>query len=361
MLLDIIINFCILFTFAILTYIPFQNKLNLFIPSTKYHPFILGILSGLTGCILMLTAIAVSEHVIVDGRMAVISLSAVLGGPIATFISSTIIGIFRMFLYDFSIDSLIAGGNTIVIGIIISLFIRNKPFEFRIRYVPYYFAYSVIQASLIICLLNNWSFSSYLAVFGFVIYSIVSFSIVFIILKQLNNLFNKIRQIEEMSVTDYLTELNNNRKFQEYAQNLLNTNDRFSLILLDIDHFKKVNDTYGHPIGDEVLKELGLRLKGASNFWGGIVSRNGGEEFSVLLPNATVESSLEAAEIIRQAIEKSPFHVSTGDNLHITVSGGISSYPQNGDKVNELYKLADDALYIAKSSGRNQVIHILQT
>lgn len=358
MLLGFIINFCILFTFAILTYIPFQNKLNVFIPSPKYHPFLLGLLSGLTGCVLMLTSVRISEHVIVDGRMAVISLSGVLGGPLATILSGIIIGLFRMFFHGFSIHTLIAGGNTIIVCLVIGFFISKKPMTFR--NASYYFTYSIIQSSVVICYLNDWSLSGVLPLVGFILFSFLSFSIVFIVLIQLSSLFDKIHKIEEMSVTDYLTGLNNNRKFQEHAQNLLSTNDRFSLILLDIDHFKKVNDTYGHPIGDEVLKELALRVKDATISCGGIVSRNGGEEFSVLLPNIESAKSIELAEMIRQAIEKKSFQVSTGEQLTITISSGVSSYPENGRTVIELYKLADEALYMAKSSGRNRVVHIDQ-
>ncbi|WP_391119879.1 diguanylate cyclase [Psychrobacillus sp. L3] len=359
MLLDFIVNFCILFTFAILTYIPFQNKVNLFIPSTKYHPFLLGIFTGLTGCLLILKSVSISEHVIVDGRMAVIVLSGVLGGPFATIISAIIIGLFRILLYGYSTNTLITGGNTLIVGLVIGISIWKKPMSFH--NAPYYFTYTIIQTSIVIFYLHHWSFSSIITILGFILYSIVSFSIVFVVLKQLSNLFNKIHQIEEMSETDYLTGLYNNRKFQEYAQNLLKTNDSFSLILLDIDHFKIVNDTYGHPIGDEVLKELAFRIKDSTNSQGGIVSRNGGEEFSVLLSNIAADKSIEIAETIRQAIERRPFQVSTGEQLTITISVGVSSYPENGHAIMELYKLADEALYIAKSSGRNKVMHIKQT
>lgn len=359
LLIDFIINFCILFTFAILTYIPFQNRLNIYIPSSKYNPFILGILSGLTGCLLMLTSINISDFVIMDGRMAVIALSGVLGGPFATIISGTIIGLFRLFMYGYSTSSLIAGSSTIIVGLVIGILSLKKTMTFQ--NVPYFFGYSIVHTSLIIGFLGNWTFETWMAVISFILYSIVSFSIIFIVLNQLSNLFEKIRHIEEMSVTDHLTGLNNNRKFQEYVQNLLEKNKVFSLLILDIDYFKKVNDTYGHPVGDEVLKELALRIKDASNPYGGIVSRNGGEEFSVLLPNTSEENSLESADLIRQAIEKNVFQISSGEKLDITISGGISTFPQDAVTTHELYKLADEALYLAKTSGRNKVVHINQS
>ncbi|MFJ7825586.1 diguanylate cyclase [Psychrobacillus sp. NPDC096623] len=356
LLIDFIINFCILFTFAILTYIPFQNRLNVYIPSSKYTPFILGILSGFTGCLLMLTSVSISDFVIMDGRMAVIALSGVLGGPVATIISGTIIGVFRLFMYGYSQTSLIAGSSTIIVGVVIGFWSWKKTMTYQNVY--YFFGYSIIQTSLVIGFLDNWKLETWLAIISFILYSILSFSIIFVILKQLSNLFEKIKHIEEMSVTDYLTGLNNNRKFQEYTHNLLSKGEIFSLLLLDIDYFKKVNDTYGHPVGDEVLKELALRIKETSNSFGGIVSRNGGEEFSVLLPNTSEEKSLEIADLIRQAIDNNLFQISTGEKLGITISGGISTFPQDAVTTHELYKLADEALYLAKTSGRNKVVHI---
>lgn len=358
LLIDFIINFCILFTFAILTYIPFQNKLNVYIPSSKYTPFILGLLSGLTGCLLMLTAINITDFVIMDGRMAVIALSGVLGGPFAPIISGIIIGVFRLFMYGYSTSALIAGSSTIIVGLVIGICSWKKTMTFQ--NVPYFFGYSIIQTSIVLGFLGNWKMETSFAIISFIIFSIVSFSIIFITLEQLSSLFEKIKHIEEISVTDYLTGLNNNRKFQEHTQNLIAKNEIFSLLLLDIDYFKKVNDTYGHPVGDEVLKEFALRMKDASKPFGGIVSRNGGEEFSILLPNTTDEKALEVADLVRQSIEKKLFQISTGEKLKITTSVGISTFPQDAVTTHELYKLADEALYLAKTSGRNKVVYINQ-
>ena len=358
-IIDFIINFCILFTFAILTYIPFQNKLNVYIPSSKYNPFILGLLSGFTGCLLMLTSVSISDVVIMDGRMAVIALSGVFGGPLTTIISGVIIGVFRLFMYGYSTSALIAGSNTIIVGFVIGIWSWKKTMTFQ--NVPYLFGYSIVQTSIVLGFLADWRYETWLAILSFIVFSIVSFLIIFLTLKQLSSLFEKIKHIEEISVTDYLTGLNNNRKFQEYTQNLIANKEIFSLLLLDIDYFKKVNDTYGHPVGDEVLKELALRIKDTSKPFRGIVSRNGGEEFSVLLPNTTDEKSLEISDLIRQAIETNLFQISTGEKLSITTSGGISTFPKDAVTTHELYKLADEALYLAKSSGRNKVVHINQS
>lgn len=189
LLIDFIINFCILFTFAILTYIPFQNKLNVYIPSYNYSRFILGILSGFTGCLLMLTSVSISDFFIVDGRMAVIALSGVLGGPFAPIISGTIIGVFRLFMYGYSTNALIAGSSTIVIGLVIGLWSWKKTMTFQ--NVPYFFGYSILQTSIVLGFLGNWKFETWLAIISFIVFSVLSFSIIFVILKLLSSLFEK--------------------------------------------------------------------------------------------------------------------------------------------------------------------------
>jgi diguanylate cyclase (GGDEF)-like protein len=124
----------------------------------------------------------------------------------------------------------------------------------------------------------------------------------------------------------------------------------FGLLMIDIDHFKKVNDNNGHEAGDEVLKKFAEVLKKHTR-GGDIPCRYGGEEFTVLLPGASLDASLHRAEHIRDAVEKESF----GQNLgRITVSLGVA-YPVNGDSAQEILQAADRALYQAKHEGRNRV------
>lgn len=359
MLHNSFLNFCVLFTFAILIYVPFQNKLNIFTFHPRFTPFIIGALSGVTGCLLIMQTIIISNNTVVDGRLAVIVFSGILGGPIAPILSSIIIGVFRIFAFDISQFSIIAGMNTVVIGFVIGfLTIKN---QMTFRNSAFYFTYAILQTTFVIGFLNNWTSLALNQIIIFLIFSALSFSILYFILNHLSNLFTQIKQIEEMSGTDYLTGLYNNRKFQEITQKLIDESPGFSLILLDVDHFKRVNDQYGHPIGDEVLKQLSLRLKESAKAFNGIVSRNGGEEFSVLIPNASEKDSTIAADIIRHDVEQKEFLVSTGELLKITISCGISTSPNNGLVLHDLYILADKALYHAKESGRNRVFHINKT
>ncbi len=124
--------------------------------------------------------------------------------------------------------------------------------------------------------------------------------------------------------------------------------------MVDIDFFKKVNDTYGHIEGDIVLKELGLILSENCRHFDE-VSRIGGEEFSVLLPDCAYPRAMQIAERIKDAVKIHTFTLSTGVKIHITISIGVASYPETIQDIEKLMEKADTALYAAKRSGRNRV------
>lgn len=164
-------------------------------------------------------------------------------------------------------------------------------------------------------------------------------------------------QLQILAETDELTGLKNRRSYQEdLATNIAAsaiTAQPLSLVLLDIDHFKKVNDTYGHLMGDRVLQKLAQRLKTACED-GNIAARYGGEEFALILPRMDEHGALTFAEGIRSCIEST----SLGE-IPITISIGIATM-KKGDTETTLQSRADQALYSSKESGRNQVTHALQ-
>ncbi|MEC4676563.1 MAG: GGDEF domain-containing protein, partial [Nitrospirota bacterium] len=128
----------------------------------------------------------------------------------------------------------------------------------------------------------------------------------------------------------------------------------FSLILFDIDNFKKINDTYGHLAGDEVLQGLANILKSISRETD-IVVRYGGEEFIIILPNTDEEETILLAERIKDIVYKTTFMVYETTGVKVTLSGGIASYPQNASDAKNLLSAADTALYSAKAAGKNQI------
>lgn len=165
--------------------------------------------------------------------------------------------------------------------------------------------------------------------------------------------------LHELAFRDALTSLYNHRFFQEAMDKELDRAKRyqrdFSLIIFDIDHFKKVNDTYGHPIGDRVLEAIARAAEKAVRE-ADIVARYGGEEFAVILPETGFIAANAVAERLRGKIEQLDIAVD-GTAIRTTVSVGYTSYRHN-IKVQEkgaIIKMADSALYIAKQSGRNKV------
>ncbi|MGI5839538.1 MAG: GGDEF domain-containing protein [bacterium] len=161
-------------------------------------------------------------------------------------------------------------------------------------------------------------------------------------------------QYRRLAEKDWLTGLDNVRRFDAAINRLVAAGERFSLLLIDIDHFKRVNDTYGHPAGDAVLRELGGVLSGTCRSFD-IISRYGGEEFAVLLPGCSCEKALEVAERIRARAAGHSFVLPDGRSIRITVSAGAAGYPETARTAEELIRRADNELYAAKITGRNRV------
>jgi diguanylate cyclase (GGDEF)-like protein len=168
----------------------------------------------------------------------------------------------------------------------------------------------------------------------------------------------KNRELARLAATDPLTGLPNRRSFdanlERQAVGARRYDDALSLVLLDIDEFKAVNDRFGHDIGDEVLREVGRRLREACRA-GDMVARIGGEEFALILTRTSADGATAAAERTRSLISDAPVATSAGA-LEVTVSAGVAwAGAETGLDAQQLYRSADEALYAAKRQGRNRV------
>ncbi|MCW5874452.1 MAG: diguanylate cyclase [Anaerolineales bacterium] len=165
-------------------------------------------------------------------------------------------------------------------------------------------------------------------------------------------------QLREQSIRDPLTGVFNRRYLEESLRrelaNAQRKNEPLSLVMLDIDLFKSFNDTYGHAVGDQVLQALGRTLN-ENTRTGDIVCRYGGDEFVVVFPGATAETARIRIDECRQAFAQLPIEIQ-GQQIHSTISAGVTSYPADSEDVDSLLNSADRALYQAKQMGKNLTV-----
>lgn len=171
-----------------------------------------------------------------------------------------------------------------------------------------------------------------------------------------NQLKDAMVKLEDMSIRDGLTEIYNRRYIETQLGAEFDRCKRYdgtmSTILFDLDHFKNVNDTYGHLAGDEVLRQVSKSLVDVLRT-SDVAGRYGGEEFTVILPNTSLEGALKSAERIRSAIEG--LHIEfDGQHIPVTVSIGVTEFRKDTESHEAMLQEADIALYVCKENGRNQ-------
>lgn len=233
------------------------------------------------------------------------------------------------------------------------------------------FAYFLPVKTIAIILMPIQNFDNFLNMIVIFIndekYLALNLSYLDIFSKQMLMSSKKIKIYEEVQrqiITDSLTGLYNrhfiNDRFLYEMKKYNRENKAFSFIIIDIDFFKHYNDTYGHLVGDSILKQCAKLLKELF-YETDFVARYGGEEFVILMPGTSVNLALKKAEKVRQIIENTPFY--TYDDIlineRITISVGISSFPDSGNDLNSIFEKADNALYYAKNNGRNMVVNSL--
>ena len=178
------------------------------------------------------------------------------------------------------------------------------------------------------------------------------------LLAHLRDVVVKIIKFRDDSLTDPMTGLFNRRMFAIMSDKIISANSRehttFSLILLDVDHFKKINDSYGHDAGDSILIHLSKKLHEVMRRED-LLFRLGGDEFAIVLPNCEIQHAYMLAERLRAEVEENQF-VHKDMMIHITVSTGVCEYIEDMANISSLLSIADDALFRAKNNGRNQVV-----
>ncbi|MFT5661805.1 MAG: diguanylate cyclase (GGDEF)-like protein, partial [Sulfurimonas sp.] len=167
-----------------------------------------------------------------------------------------------------------------------------------------------------------------------------------------------VEKLDLLATTDALTGLNNRRSFDDYLEKeysrLIRTNKPLSLIICDIDFFKPYNDNYGHQKGDETLSKVAQVLSSSSIRSGDLVARYGGEEFAIILPQTDEYGAMQITDNIHKNLKQLKLsHEKSNTSKYVTVSIGIAVIKNMPNSVSEIIKIADDALYKAKGTGRN--------
>lgn len=356
MLLDYIINFSLLFTFVIFFYFVYQHLAEYHDAYIDLHPWAVGVTTAIIGLLLMKTSIHVSNDVIGDIRNVVILIAGLIGGPISIFLSSLLIGIFRIYILGVTEVSIIAGLNTMFMGVILSIFASWKPITFRNMH--YYLAYTIIQLGFGIVVLTTNMDNRLLGISSLFLSSIPALYTTVFVLNLFKKQFEQMNTIKKLAETDYLTNLPNIRKFKSILDESIENHHNFTLLLIDIDHFRDVNTTYGHIAGDEILKQVGQCLKQfAEEHEDAYTARVSGEEFYIVCKYAAPAFGLHYAYEMSKCISQSPFTIPDGQKVSITVSIGVANYPDNGKNIPELITATNQALQQAMSKGTSQIVH----
>ena len=274
-------------------------------------------------------------------------ISALYGGFLSAYSSALIISIFRVLYSGVSFSSVAAVINIMIAALACGLIARLNMKLMRKWFTMLVLCCVSFLATVLIILVKKET--DYLQIVDVLLNLIAAFavsgSIIYYVIEYIDKSNALFLQFKEQSTKDYLTGLNNIRQFDtelnHFTKRVVENREMLSLLLIDIDHFKRVNDTYGHAAGDAVLKQLGNVLISACRSFDS-VSRNGGEEFSV-------------AERVRNAVLDTDFILPDMHKINITISVGVSSYPETTGNLDDLLRQADGALYKAKRSGRNKV------
>lgn len=356
MLSDFFINSILLIAFTFITG-HILKDIPRDVVNSLYGKIALGILGGFLGILLMVYAIQVEgTTTILDLRVFAIMMVSYIGGIIPTIISGIFIGLYRTLYFGFNISSNVAIIQIIIY--IISFHIIDKIFNEEWKKWVFKTLISFITLMLILFYLLRGINNFYTILFQFSLVIILAGVLEYFLLEYVRNSNELYIRYKKESTKDFLTGLYNRRHFDKMLnwtfERVLENKENLSCLMVDIDYFKKVNDTYGHAIGDIVIKEISdILTKTCRTF--DIIGRVGGEEFCILLIDCSKENSIDIAFKIRNNVREHKIKIGHDKFINVTVSIGVSFFPDTVTFLNDLKEKADIALYNAKYSGRDQV------
>lgn len=318
-----------------------------------------GMTGGLFGFILMVFSIEIAENALIDLHFIPIMLLILFEETFSAVIGSFLIIIGRFILGETT--SFAMTTPVLIIALLAGFLLIHK------LYQPNQFSYfknliMILFSNIVFIAMMMIHFNAFFQLLRFVpvygVVSIVGGLTAFFFLQYLIKAAYLFSKYQEEIRTDFLTGLYNMRSFETVWNPLIHktlaNEEKLTLLTIDIDHFKQINDTYGHPAGNQILKEFSNILRKNIRSLD-IAFRNGGDEFSIILPGCTLLRALDMAEKIRKEVEEYSFQTSNNQIVQVTVSIGAVTYPDNCINHDRIIYAADEYLYKAKQLGRNKV------
>lgn len=324
---------------------------------TVYGKLLLGFCGGLAGILLIIYSIQVDgTSTLLDLRIFSMMIVSYLGGVTATIAAGAVIGIYRVSHFGISMASVIAVFQILLYILSFYLIDRTVKEQWK-RWAFKTLSCFIILISAFLYLLRNVE-NVYIILLQFSLVIVFTSVLEYLLLQYVRGSNELYRMYKKDSSKDFLTGLCNTRQFDTVIntafKRVVENSERLACLMIDIDHFKKINDTYGHNAGDLVLKQLAdILVKSCRSF--DVVARIGGEEFCVLLFDCPKDRAFEIGKRINEAVQKNMFNIGENKLINITVSVGVAVYPDTTSDLEQIKEKADIALYNAKHSGRNRV------
>ncbi|MCM3700057.1 diguanylate cyclase [Paenibacillus macerans] len=352
MLHTLLANFALLTAFIYFGYMTrsrFLSKQQ----NTPWTRMLLGLMLGLFGVVLMYYNFPIGTQTVADFRQLPILIAVYAGGGISGGISTLIIAVYRLFfLHGFSSHSIVGAANVLITLLIALLFLRVRKLSLK-RWMP---ALLLSAANTMVIFLLVLNINSWVEIITYTLLFIVAGLFTYSMLQHLREANESLKMMREAATRDYLTSLHNSRAFEAMMAQKITSSNRngtpFTLLFVDIDFFKQVNDSYGHPAGDAILLQFADVLRDTFRP-GDHIFRKGGEEFVILVDQCDAEQIEKIGERLRQNVASHLFRLPGGGEIKLTISAGSATYPNVHQE--ELISKADQALYEAKKTGRNRL------
>lgn len=301
-------------------------------------------------------------QVTIDFHLVPVMVAGFFGGPVTGGMSGLLIGLYHLFFRGWG------GAGHALAALVLGLGSGFcNPWTFRRH--RFYVLVPALGGAVLVTLADliegTFRISQprfWAGYFIFLVLHVLVYILMVGLLRDLTVLNEHYQRLEREATLDGMTGLFNFRYFdntlREFLEAAVRRADKLTVAFIDIDHFKKINDTYGHQVGDEVLRQLAEVIRHSLRPFD-VAARYGGEEFAAILPGCNAENALKVGERIRRNVEQKIF-AADGLQLRITVSVGVTTFPDYAQNEEELIRQSDMALYRAKQMGRNRVVAYFQ-